>query len=306
MTTPQRIISLLPSSTETLCALGLRDRLVGVSHECDFPADVLGLPVLTEPKLDPHGSSATIDARVRTVVQEGLSVYRINTEVLGQLQPDLIVTQDQCEVCAVSLPEVEEAVRCFLTPGVHVVSLKPQRLSDIWEDIRRVGQATGQEATAEEVVKGLKQRVWKLEQKTRHTQRPRVACIEWLDPLMAAGNWVPELVEIAGGEYSFAAAGAHSPKITWQTLVEYQPEVIVVMPCGFKIPQTQADLSVLTAHPQWQELPAVQAKRVYVVDGNAYFNRPGPRTVESAEIMAEILHPEECARLAPAGAYIRV
>ena len=306
MTTPQRIISLLPSSTETLCALGLRDRLVGVSHECDYPADVLGLPILTAPKLNPHGSSATIDARVRAVVQEGLSVYRINTEVLRQLQPDLIVTQDQCEVCAVSLPEVEEAVRCFLTPGVHVVSLKPQRLSDIWEDIRRVGQATGQEATAEEVVKGLKRRVWKLEQKTRHTQRPRVACIEWLDPLMAGGNWVPELVEIAGGEYTFAAAGAHSPKITWQTLVEYQPEVIVVMPCGFKIPQTQADLSVLTAHPQWQELPAVQAKRVYVVDGNAYFNRPGPRIVESVEILAEILHPQECTGLAPAGAYLQV
>jgi iron complex transport system substrate-binding protein len=123
---------------------------------------------------------------------------------------------------------------------------------------------------------------------------------------MAAGNWVPELVEIAGGEYSFAAAGAHSPKITWQTLVEYQPEVIVVMPCGFKIPQTQADLSVLTAHPQWQELPAVQAKRVYVVDGNAYFNRPGPRIVESVEILAEILHPQECTGLAPAGAYLQV
>ncbi len=306
MTTPQRIISLLPSSTETLCALGLRDRLVGVSHECDFPADVLGLPVLTAPKLNPHGSSATIDARVRAVVQEGLSVYRINTEVLRQLQPDLIVTQDQCEVCAVSLPEVEEAVRCFLTPGVHVVSLKPQRLSDIWEDIRQVGQATGQDAAAEEVVKGLTRRVWKLEQKTRHTQRPRVACIEWLDPLMAGGNWVPELVEIAGGEYTFAAAGAHSPKITWQTLVEYQPEVIVVMPCGFKIPQTQADLSVLTAHPQWQELPAVQANRVYVVDGNAYFNRPGPRIVESVEILAEILHPQECTGLAPAGAYLQV
>jgi iron complex transport system substrate-binding protein len=306
MTTPQRIISLLPSSTETLCALGLRDRLVGVSHECDYPADVLGLPVLTAPKLNPHGSSATIDARVRAVVQEGLSVYRINTEVLRQLQPDLIVTQDQCEVCAVSLPEVEEAVRCFLTPGVHVVSLKPQRLSDIWEDIRQVGQATGQDAAAEEVVKGLTRRVWKLEQKTRHTQRPRVACIEWLDPLMAGGNWVPELVEIAGGEYTFAAAGAHSPKITWQTLVEYQPEVIVVMPCGFKIPQTQADLSVLTAHPRWQELPAVQANRVYVVDGNAYFNRPGPRIVESVEILAEILHPQECTGLAPAGAYLQV
>ncbi len=306
MKTSERIISLLPSSTEILCSLGLRDRLVGVSHECDFPADVIGLPVLTEPKLNPHGSSAAIDARVREIVQEGLSVYRINTAVLQRLQPDLIVTQDQCEVCAVSLPEVEEAVRCFLTPGVNVVSLQPQRLSDIWQDIRQVGQATGQEAAAEEVLRGLKRRLWKLEQKTRHAQRPRVACIEWLDPLMAGGNWIAELVELAGGEYSFATAGTHSPKITWQALVAYQPEVIVIMPCGFKIPQTQADLPALTAHLQWRALPAVQANRVYVVDGNAYFNRPGPRIVESAETLAEILHPEECAEMAPAGAYLRI
>ncbi|HEV8712978.1 MAG TPA: cobalamin-binding protein [Candidatus Binatia bacterium] len=306
MKTPERIISLLPSSTEILCALGLRDRLVGVSHECDFPADVIGLPVLTEPKLNPHGPSTAIDARVRAIVQEGLSVYRINTEVLQQLQPNLIVTQDQCEVCAVSLPEVEEAARCFLTPGVQIVSLKPQRLGDVWQDIHRVGQATGQETAAEEVVRGLKRRLWTLEQKTRHARRPRVACIEWLAPLMAGGNWVPELVEIAGGEYSFAAAGTHSPKITWQTLVEYQPEVIVIMPCGFKIPQTQADLPTLTRHPHWHELPAVQANRVYVVDGNAYFNRPGPRIVESAEILAEILHSQECIGTAPARAYVRV
>ena len=306
MNTPERIVSLLPASTEILCALGLLDRLVGVSHECDYPADVAGLPILTEPKLDPQAPTTAIDARVREIVQEGLSIYRLKTELLQQLQPDLIVTQDQCAVCAVSLPEVEEAVRCFLTPQVNVVSLKPERLSDIWEDIRLVGQATGQDAAAEDLVRGLKRRLWKLEQQTRRVTRPRVAYIEWLEPFMAGGNWISELVEIAGGEYGLATAGAHSPKLSWETLIAYQPEVIVLIPCGFKIPQTQADLALITALPQWQALPAVQAGRVYIADGNAYFNRPGPRIIESAEILAEILHPEECTGLAPAGAYIRV
>jgi iron complex transport system substrate-binding protein len=306
MKSPERIVSLLPSSTEILCALALADRLVGVSHECDYPPEVVGLPVLTAPKLNPHGTSAEIDARVREIVQEGLSVYRINTEVLQTLQPDLIVTQDQCEVCAVSLPEVEEAVRCFLTPEVQVISLRPQRLSDIWDDIRRVAQATGQDTVAEKVLNGLKKRLWQVEQQTRHLSRPRVACLEWLDPLMAGGNWIPELVEIAGGTYAFATAGTHSPPITWDVLAAYQPEVIIIMPCGFKIAQSQMDLPTLAAHPQWQLLPAVQSNRVFIVDGNAYYNRPGPRIVDSAEILAEILHPEVCTDLAPAGAYIRV
>jgi iron complex transport system substrate-binding protein len=306
MTSPARIVSLLPSSTEILCALGLHDRLVGVSHECDYPADVSALPAVTEPKLDPRKPSAAIDARIRELVQEGLSVYRIKTELLRQLHPDVIVTQDQCAVCAVSLPEVEEAVRCFLTPGVTVVSLQPQRLSDIWEDIRHVGAVTGQGAAAEDVIRGLKRRLWKLEQQTRRVSRPRVACIEWMEPLIAGGNWMAELVEIAGGTYEMVAAGAHSPVMTWEALAEYQPDVIIVIPCGFKIPQTQANLATLTTHPQWQALPAVQNKRVYLADGNAYFNRPGPRLVDSAEILAEMLHPEECAGLSPVGAYVKL
>jgi iron complex transport system substrate-binding protein len=306
MSVPQRIVSLLPSSTEILCVLGLRERLVGVSHECDYPVDVIGLPRLTEPKLDPHGLSGAIDTRVREIVQEGLSVYRIKTDLLQSLQPDLIVTQDQCEVCAISLPEVEEAVRCFLTPGVAAVSLAPQRLGDIWEDLRQVARATGQEEAAEEVIRGLKRRLWTLEQQTRHRHRPRVACLEWLDPLIAAGNWIPELIEIAGGEYPLTGAGAHSSKMTWEALVAYQPDVLILMPCGFTIPQTQRELPALTALPQWQDLPAVQAKQVFIVDGNAYLNRPGPRIVDSAEVLAEILHPDVCAGLAPAGSYVRV
>ncbi len=302
----ERIISLLPSSTEIICALGLRGQLVGVSHECDYPADVVGLPILTEPKLDPRGTSGDIDTRVREIVQEGLSVYRLKTETLQRLKPDVIVTQDQCEVCAVSLPEVENAVQCFLTPDVSIVSLRPEKLDDIWTDIRRVAQATDQEKTAQALIRDAKERLQKIAQKTRHLPRPRVACLEWLDPLMAAGNWIPELVDIAGGEYGLVEAGAHTPTLTWEALAAYQPEVIVITPCGFKIPQSQTDLPQLTAHPDWLSLPAVQHNRVYVADGNAYYNRPGPRIVESAEILAEMLHPEECAGMAVPGSYVRV
>jgi len=305
MSSALRIVSLLPSGTEILCALGLRDCLVGVSHECDYPADVVDLPVLTEPKLNPYAMSGVIEARVRELVQEGLSIYRINSEVLQFLQPNLIITQDQCEVCAVSLPEVEEAVRCVLSPGVKLVSLKPQQLRDIWEDIRQVASVTGREDAAEELLKSLKRRLWKLEQKTRHLLRPRVACIEWLNPLIAAGNWVPELIHIAGGEYTLAKVGEHITTLAWENLTAYQPEVIILMPCGFKIPQTQTELPAFSAHPQWQALPAVQNNNVFIVDGNAYLNRSGPRIVDSTEILAEILHPEECSGLAPADAYVR-
>lgn len=301
-----RIVSLLPSSTEIVCALGLRERLVGVSHECDYPADVVGLPALTEPKLDPHGTSGDIELRVRKIVQEGLSIYRLRTDALQELQPDVIVTQDQCEVCAVSVSEVERAVQSLLASDVALVSLSPQRLGDIWYDMQGLAQALGQDEQAEDLLRALKKRVWKVEQRTRHLERPRVACLEWLDPLMASANWVPEMVEIAGGTYDLAAAGDHSPTLSWDRLLEARPEVIVIMPCGFPIAQSQAELPTLTAHPDWQRLPAVQAGRVYIVDGNAYFNRPGPRIVESIELLAEMLHPQACAGLAPEGSYIPV
>jgi len=306
MSSANRIVSLLPSSTEIVCALGLRNCLVGVSHECDYPSDVVRVPVLTEPKLDPQATSGAIEARVRELVQEGLSIYRINTEALKSLQPDLIITQDQCEVCAVPLHEVEEAVRRVLSSDVKVVSLKPQRLRDIWEDISQVATVTGREESAEELLKGLKRRLWKLEQKTRHRARPKVACLEWLDPVITAGNWIPELVSIAGGECTLAEAGEHSTKLAWESLVEYQPDVIVLMPCGFKIAQTQAELPGFTARPQWQALSAVQNNKVFIVDGNAYLNRSGPRIVDSAEILAEILHPDACAGLAPADSYLQI
>lgn len=302
----ERTVSLLPSSTEIVCAIGLRERLVGVSHECDYPADVVGLPVLTEPKLDPHGTSEEIDRRVREIVQEGLSVYRIKTDVLRGLHPDVIVTQDHCEVCAVSLTDVERAVACHLSDDVAVVSLRPNRLDDIWTGIRCVADAVGRERQAATLIEHLLERVRRVERTTRGLPRPRVACLEWLCPLMAAGNWLPELVHIAGGTSGFVAAGEHTPTITWEALADYRPEVILIAPCGFSIPQSQADLPKLTAHPAWRSLPAVRNRRVYVADGNAYYNRPGPRIVESVGILAEMLHPDVCRGMAVPGPYVRV
>ena len=302
----ERIVSLLPSSTEIVCALDLKDKLVGVSHECDYPSDIVGLPILTEAKLNPEGTSREIDNRVQEIVADELSVYRLHVDVLQKLKPDLIITQDQCEVCAVSLAEVEDAVQCIVKPNVQLVSLHSNNLGDIWRDIRKVAAATNRERQANNLIESFSTRLARLKAKTSNLPRFRIACLEWLDPLMAAGNWIPEIVDIAGGEQNLTESGKHSSWLDWETLVEFQPEVIALMPCGFKISQSQADLPLLTNHPLWSELPAVQNNRVFITDGNAYYNRPGPRIVESAEILAEILHPLECAGMAVEKSYISV
>lgn len=302
-----RIVSLLPSATEILCALGLEENIVGVSHECDHPASIAGRPVLTEPKLDPHRSSAEIDADVRSLVAGGLSVYRIKVDVLRALQPDLIVTQDQCEVCAVSLPEVEAAARECLGAGVQIVSLRPARLVDVFDDLRRVGAAAGREAAAAAVVAGLEERLEALRARRAHFHsRPRLACIEWIEPLMAAGHWMPDLVDLAGGAYDMVGAGALSTTISWEQLSAARPDVLVFMPCGFKLAQTRRELPSLATHAAWKDLPAVRNRRVYAVDGNAYFNRPGPRLVDSAELLAGLVQPGFFAPLMPAGSWEKV
>ena len=215
----ERIASLLPSATEILCALGLAERIVGVSHECDFPSAIRGRPVLTEPKIDPRGTSIAIDAAVRGLVRDGLSVYRIREADLRAARPDLIVTQEHCEVCAVSFAEVEQAARALLDAPAAIVSLKPNRLDDVLADFGRVGSAAGIEAVGVRLIADSRARLERLRTRLRHARsRPRVACIEWLDPLMAAGNWVPELVELGGGVYELAAAGQHSPMIGWDDL----------------------------------------------------------------------------------------
>ena len=302
-----KLVSLLPSDTEIVCALGLADQLVGVSHECDFPPEIIGRPILTAPKIDPSGDSASIDAAVRLLVRDGLSVYRIDAERLAQLQPDLIVTQDQCEVCAVSFKDVVDATRALLTKPATIVSLKPTRLEDIFDDILRVAAAADRHAAGVEVTSQLRARIEALRTRAaRVHSRPRVACIEWMAPLMAAGNWVPELIELGGGTYDQVPPGAHSPTLTWDDLVAYAPDVVIIMPCGFKLEQTRRELAQLTGHPEWQQLPAVRNQRVYAVDGNAYLNRPGPRIVDSAELVAGLIQPGFFAAKIPAGSFLKL
>lgn len=288
-----RIISLLPSATEIVAALGFVDNLVGRSHECDFPPGVDKLPVCSSTKVRADGTSYEIDERVKEIVAEGLSVYRVDADRLHELQPDLILTQTQCAVCAVTPRDLDEALCSWTGAQPRILSLEPNNLDDVWGDFRNVGEALGVPARADELIDGLKNRLAAISERTRALKSsPTVAAIEWLGPLMAGGNWMPELIEIAGGRSLFAKAGEHSPWLDWATLVEADPEVILLLPCGFKIAQTVADLNLLTENPAWANLRAVKDERVYLVDGHHFFNRPGPRLVESAETVAEILHPE--------------
>lgn len=302
----ERIAALLPSATEIVCALGLADRLVGISHECDFPASIRGLPRLTRAKIDARGTSAAIDAQVRDLVRDGLSVYAVLEDELRRARPDLIVTQDQCEVCAVSLAEVRDSACRILGNDVEILSLSPNSLDDVLADFERVGAAAGCDDAGRALVDQSRRRLDHIAATARRARSaPRVACIEWLDPPMVAGNWVPEIVRLCGGVYEQAEAGAPSHTIDWQTLADYAPDVVLVMPCGFDLEQTRRELPALRAVPVWQQLPAVRNRRVYSVDGNAYLNRPGPRIVDSAELVAGLVQPDLFASLIPPGSYER-
>jgi iron complex transport system substrate-binding protein len=292
MTKGPRIISLLPSATEIVAALGFADHLVGRSHECDFPPGVEDLPACSSTKIPAQGNSSEIDERVKEIVAEGLSVYRVDVKRLRELRPDLILTQTQCAVCAVTPRDLEDALCTWTGAQPGIVSLEPNDLSDVWNDIRRVGEALGVLSRAEGLIGSLTKRLAAIREQARDLSRPSVAAIEWLDPLMSGGNWMPELIEIAGGSSLFARPGEHSNWLNWATLIEADPEVILLLPCGFKIAQTIRDLNLLTENPAWANLRAVKERRVYAIDGHHFFNRPGPRLVESAEIVAEILHPD--------------
>ncbi|HAE84237.1 MAG TPA: cobalamin-binding protein [Ktedonobacter sp.] len=295
-----RIISLLASATEMIYELGCLDQLVGRSHECDFPPQVRSLPVVSKVQIDIDTSSAKIDEQIKQLARassitenaalKALSIYSIDVEQLQALRPDVIFTQTQCEVCAVSERDVMQAVQQLTGLQPRVVSLAPHQLSDVWQDVLRVGQALEVPERARQLVNGYKKRMDQLHSITSSfAYRPRVAVLEWLDPLMGAGNWTPELVACAGGANIFGEVGLHSPWLTWEELLQANPAVLVLSPCGFTIERTLMDLPLLQQHTLWSSLQAVQTGQVYAIDGNQYLNRSGPRLVESAELLGRVV-----------------
>ncbi|MGE0652202.1 MAG: cobalamin-binding protein [Alphaproteobacteria bacterium] len=288
-----KIASLLPSATEIVAALGAFDELVARSHECDFPDGVERLPVLTEAKIDASGSSADIHARMESAARDALSVYRVDVEHMRRLAPDVVVTQAQCEVCAVSEDDVCAVLAGWDGVAPRLVSLKAENLAGVYDDIRAVAEALGRGDAGVAAAAAMEDRIRRIALAASDaTWKPRVLVIEWIEPLMAGGNWMPELVQLAGAENLLSVAGKHSPWINWEAIRAADPDAILVAPCGFDIDRSLADIPTLTSRPGWDDLAAVCAGRVAIADGNAYFNRPGPRLVETLEILAEFLHPK--------------
>ncbi|KAA5539465.1 cobalamin-binding protein [Roseiconus nitratireducens] len=308
-----RIISLLPSATEIICGLGLRDSLVAVTHECDYPADVSRLPKVTRSRIPATATSGQIDSLVREQMKTTQALYSLDMDVLRDVRPDLIVTQALCDVCAVDAREVSDAA-CKLDQTPAVINLEPTSLRDLFDNILQVGRAADQERRAEEYVAMLRSRVDAVADRTanhldriqrptdtsqivaesgdaRRTARPSVTLLEWMDPPFSAGHWSPELVRIAGGSELIGVAGQRSVATPWRQIVDADPEVMVVACCGFDLARTLQELPGLVAFPSWKTMRCVRERRVYVVDGSAYFNRPGPRLVDSLEILANALHP---------------
>lgn len=302
-----RIASLLPGATETCFALGLGDQIVGVSHECDTPVTAKELPALTSSSVDATATSRTIDRQVRDLVCDGLSLYDVDLDALREAAPDLIVTQDMCNVCAVTSADVEAATRAALGKDVVIVSLAPLSLDDVLGDIERVAAAAEVPTRGAELVGRLRQRLDAVREATVGFSAPRVLMLEWLDPPMPIGHWTPRIVRIAGGQPVLARDQVPTGPLEWSSIAECEAEVLLLAPCGFGVEQTQREVADLLARPELAALPAVQRGRVYVADGNHFFNRPGPRLVESAEIAAVAFHPDLNATFGlPSGALARI
>ena len=291
-----RIISLLPAATEAVCRFGAAGRLVGRSHACDHPPEVAGVPVCTAPRFDSSAPGGVIDRRVRELAATGGGCYQLDEPLIRSLQPDLILTQAQCPVCAVSQAEVEALVARLPGPPPKVLALAPARMANIWEELLRIAEALDFLPGGRELLRPLKERVVAIIEKTCVvSDRPGVVCLEWLDPLMAAGHWLPELVELAGGRNLLGTAGRPSAPVNWEAVRAADPQVLILLPCGFDLARTRREVGALTRLPGWDRLRAVRKGRVFLADGDHYFNRPGPRIVESLEALAEICHPRRFA-----------
>lgn len=305
-----RIATLLPSATEIVCALGLADDIVAVTHECDYPPEILGRPVVVRSMIESTRTSREIDADVASALRRGESLYRIETERLAALRPDLVITQDLCEVCALPGAEVDAAL-ASLPSAPRVLRLHPHTLHDILDDVLRVGAAVGRDEEARRVVARLRERIarvaaavgGRIDPPRGGSERPRVFCMEWLDPPFCGGHWMPELVRLAGGREVIGQAGRPSMRVEWPQIADAAPEVIVLALCGFDVARTRQETAAVASRPEWQRLPAVRTGRVYATDASAYFSRSGPRIVDGLEILAAILHPEAATWTTPAGSW---
>jgi iron complex transport system substrate-binding protein len=292
-----RIVSLLPAATEWVCAFGAAEDLVGRSHECDYPADIQDVPVVTRATYSSEGDSAAIDTAVQEKLQNGLSLYAVDLDRLRELEPDVILTQDQCDVCAVSMPELEEALRDGFGSEPEVFSMQPSTFKQVLDAALRLGRLLDRTDAAMSTVAALERRLQQLrdrlgvDKRDDPADRTTIACIEWMEPLMTAGHWMPDVAGHAGARAVLSAAGSPSQPVAWSALRQTDPDVLAVMPCGFTLDETRRDLSYLTRRDGWNDLTAVRDGRVALLDGNAYFNRPGPRLYRSTELLASVVAP---------------
>ena len=289
-----RIGTLLPSATEIVCVLGLEKKLVGISHECDFPSSIADLPKLTSSSIGKHKNSKDIHQSVESLLKDSLSVYDLDLELLKLLKPDYLITQDLCDVCAVSFKQVTDACNQVLGSNTKIISLRPQRLKDIWEDVRNVAQEL-EAVPAYEVFKSdVDRRIEYISKKIagNSSAKQSVLTIEWFGPVMIGGLWIPEMIEIAGGSYLLATSGKRALTVNQENLADINPDVVIVKPCGFKLEQTLQELEMLNQNVPLENWKAYQNNSVFIADGNAYFNRPGPRILDSLEILSYCLHPE--------------
>ncbi|HKO29810.1 MAG TPA: cobalamin-binding protein [Nitrospiraceae bacterium] len=289
-----RICSLLPSATEVIALLGLSDELVGISHECDYPPSIRSLPVMVEPMIPPHGlASPDIDRQVSQLVASGQRLYRLQDHLLRQAQPDLIVSQDLCHVCAVTPDQLYETLRSMPRQPT-VLTLNPSTVHEVIEDVIRIGNAANRSAEGHRLAAQLRDRLEAVHTRVQSISHcPRVACIEWLSPLYVAGHWVPEMVQLAGGQDALAQPGSPSRVVTWDEVLDTAPDVLIVMPCGFSVARTQTELFQMMQHPGQWPLSSDLAERTFLVDASSYFSRPGPRLIDGIEILAAILHPSD-------------